>query len=213
MKDTVSTTNTQQLLLVAATAFLGGILATSIFFKLKKEPAPSKASQAESKSEIEEEDNGIESSEGDEEELSEDTDLSDFDEETDDEERKKLVLVVREDLKMTSGKIAAQCSHATLGVYRKLIHQHKHNKSDISTRNIGWLKHWDVSGCAKIALKVKTITDMNDIKDKVRKAQIPYHTVIDAGKTQIAANSVTVLAVGPAPESIVNQFTGHLKLL
>jgi len=32
----------------------------------------------------------------------------------------KLVLCVREDLKMSVGKIAAQCSHATLGVYKRI---------------------------------------------------------------------------------------------
>ena len=30
----------------------------------------------------------------------------------------KMVLVVREDLKMGKGKIGAQCGHATLGSYR-----------------------------------------------------------------------------------------------
>ena len=30
----------------------------------------------------------------------------------------KMVLVVREDLKMGKGKIGAQCGHATLGAYR-----------------------------------------------------------------------------------------------
>jgi len=30
----------------------------------------------------------------------------------------KMVLVVREDLKMGKGKIGAQCGHATLGVYK-----------------------------------------------------------------------------------------------
>lgn len=37
--------------------------------------------------------------------------------------------------------------------------------------------------------------------------------VRDAGRTQIAAGSATVLGVGPAPKSVVDQITGHLKLL
>lgn len=35
----------------------------------------------------------------------------------------------------------------------------------------------------------------------------------DAGRTQIAANSATVLGIGPAPRSVVDQVTKHLKLL
>ena len=35
----------------------------------------------------------------------------------------------------------------------------------------------------------------------------------DAGRTQIAAGSLTVVAVGPGPEAIVREVTGHLKLM
>ena len=34
-----------------------------------------------------------------------------------------------------------------------------------------------------------------------------------SGRTQIAAGSRTVLGVGPAPVRLINQITGHLKLL
>jgi PTH2 family peptidyl-tRNA hydrolase len=37
--------------------------------------------------------------------------------------------------------------------------------------------------------------------------------IADAGRTQIASGSHTVLGIGPAPKSLVDQVTGHLKLL
>ena len=37
--------------------------------------------------------------------------------------------------------------------------------------------------------------------------------VHDAGRTQIAAGSATVLGIGPGPKSVVDQVTGKLKLL
>jgi PTH2 family peptidyl-tRNA hydrolase len=43
-------------------------------------------------------------------------------------------------------------------------------------------------------------------------ADLPHYLVRDAGRTQIAAGSCTVLAIGPAPESIINQITGSLAL-
>ena len=55
----------------------------------------------------------------------------------------KLVLCVNMELNMTKGKIAAQCGHATLGVYKIAS---KYCKSAIS--------NWEYSGQAKIALKV-----------------------------------------------------------
>ena len=44
-------------------------------------------------------------------------------------------------------------------------------------------------------------------------AGLPAYIVRDAGRTQIAAGSQTVLAVGPAPKSAVDRVTGHLSLL
>lgn len=35
----------------------------------------------------------------------------------------------------------------------------------------------------------------------------------DAGRTQVAAGSLTVLAVGPGPDSVINHITGALSLL
>ena len=36
--------------------------------------------------------------------------------------------------------------------------------------------------------------------------------VHDAGRTQIAAGSATVLGIGPGPKSVIDQVTGSLKL-
>jgi PTH2 family peptidyl-tRNA hydrolase len=44
-------------------------------------------------------------------------------------------------------------------------------------------------------------------------AGLPCYLVHDAGRTQIPAGSQTVLAIGPAPKSKINEITGHLKLL
>ncbi|PIK56816.1 putative peptidyl-tRNA hydrolase 2, mitochondrial [Apostichopus japonicus] len=33
----------------------------------------------------------------------------------------KMVLVVRQDLKMGKGKVAAQCSHAAVGCYKRAV--------------------------------------------------------------------------------------------
>ena len=54
----------------------------------------------------------------------------------------KLVLVVRNDLGMTKGKVAAQCSHATLGCYKDAM---KTCPDIVST--------WERWGQMKIVLK------------------------------------------------------------
>jgi PTH2 family peptidyl-tRNA hydrolase len=42
---------------------------------------------------------------------------------------------------------------------------------------------------------------------------LPFYVVADAGRTQIAAGSRTVCAIGPGPVSLINECTGSLKLL
>jgi PTH2 family peptidyl-tRNA hydrolase len=64
----------------------------------------------------------------------------------------KMVLVIRTDLKMTKGKVAAQCSHATLAAYKACM---KGSKSQLD-----WLRRWEADGQAKITLKVDSESDL-----------------------------------------------------
>ncbi|XP_014361238.2 peptidyl-tRNA hydrolase 2, mitochondrial [Papilio machaon] len=114
----------------------------------------------------------------------------------------KLVLVVRTDLNMGKGKIAAQCSHAAVGAFEKA------QKKDPES-----LKIWQSTGQAKIALKSDSLDEIKQINDNAKKMGLITSMIRDAGRTQIAANSITVLGIGPAPKDIVDKVTGHLKLL
>ncbi|KAH9434487.1 hypothetical protein MCOR02_006488 [Pyricularia oryzae] len=126
----------------------------------------------------------------------------------DEKEECKLVLVVRTDLGMTKGKIAAQCSHATLACYKVL--SRAATKSDAAAR---LLRRWERMGQAKIALQVKSQEELEELQGVAHSLGVTAEAIHDAGRTQIAAGSMTVLGVGPAPKSLVDQITGKLKLL
>ncbi|KAH9996579.1 peptidyl-tRNA hydrolase [Russula vinacea] len=93
---------------------------------------------------------------------------------------------------MTPGKIAAQCGHATLACYKALV-----------KKNSKLVRHWEVTGQAKIALKVAIAKSLN----------LCARSIQDAGRTQVKAGSRTVLGIGPAPVELINQVTGRLRLL
>ncbi|XP_039057150.1 peptidyl-tRNA hydrolase 2, mitochondrial-like isoform X1 [Hibiscus syriacus] len=133
----------------------------------------------------------------------------------------KMVLVVRNDLKMGKGKIAAQCSHATLGLYKKLLH-----------RAPKALNRWEMCAQPKVVVKIDSEEDMLvsqkaeniylfiqlldlsiflDI-ERAKSLNIPTHITIDTGRTQIAPNSRTVMAI-LGPIEMVDDVTGGLKLL
>ncbi|CAL9771350.1 unnamed protein product, partial [Musa acuminata subsp. burmannicoides] len=114
----------------------------------------------------------------------------------------KMVLVVRNDLKMGKGKIAAQCSHATLGLYKKLLH--KAPKA---------LSRWEDCGQVKVVLKIESEEDLLVLQGRAKSLKLPTHITIDAGRTQIAPNSRTVMAILAGPADMVDDVTGGLKLL
>uniref|UniRef100_A0ACD5TET6 Uncharacterized protein n=1 Tax=Avena sativa TaxID=4498 RepID=A0ACD5TET6_AVESA len=117
-------------------------------------------------------------------------------------EELKMVLVVRQDLKMGAGKIASQCAHAATGLYAELL-----------ASNRGLLRQWEQFGQAKIVLACKNQQDMNRIKETAEHRGIPTFVVADAGRTQVLAGSKTVLAVGPGRKADIDTVTGKLRLL
>jgi PTH2 family peptidyl-tRNA hydrolase len=68
-------------------------------------------------------------------------------------------------------------------------------------------------GQAKVVLQVRDQAEMHELERRARAQGVSTHIVADAGRTQVASGSETVLAVGPAPVHIVDAITGHLKLL
>lgn len=114
----------------------------------------------------------------------------------------KMVLCVNQELGMGKGKIAAQCCHAAVGCYKRASKQCPKG-----------LKAWEVSGCAKIALKCPSQQELELIATKAIQRDIPMYLVEDAGRTQIAAGSRTVLGLGPAPTYVFEDVTSHLKLM
>lgn len=114
----------------------------------------------------------------------------------------KMVLVVRTDLKMTKGKIAAQCCHGAIGAYELA--------AELSPEA---LRRWERSGCAKVALQVSTEAELLAVHRAARAKRLPHYLVVDAGRTQVEAGSRTVCAVGPAHVDAVDAVTGALRLL
>jgi len=111
----------------------------------------------------------------------------------------KLVLVVRKDLSMGVGKIAAQCSHASVMAYQK-------------SSKIMLLK-WALSGQRKIVVGCPDEQAFMNIRDNAKQHRLLTNIVRDAGLTQVEPGSVTVLAIGPAKDELIDQVTGHLSLL
>lgn len=118
----------------------------------------------------------------------------------------KMVILVRQDLNMGVGKVAAQVGHGVLGAYKNIL----------ESKNSSWteaLNYWEDLGQAKIVLKVKNKEDMLKIYNDAKSAGLNTCIIADAGRTQVEPGSFTVLAIGPGKSGDIDKITGHLKLL
>ena len=74
------------------------------------------------------------------------------------------------------------------------------------------LKQWELFGQTKVTLKGDSLEALNDLEEKAKSMGMVAAIVRDAGRTQVEAGSPTVLGIGPAPTTAINEITGHLKL-
>ncbi len=111
----------------------------------------------------------------------------------------KQAIVMRTDLKMGKGKIAAQACHASLNSYKKA------DKSDV--------RKWEFEGQKKVVLKVSSEEELLELYSLIKSSGLPCSLITDAGHTQIEPSTRTCLGVGPCSDEDIDRLTGDLKLL
>lgn len=114
----------------------------------------------------------------------------------------KQIIVIRTDLGMGKGKIAAQASHASVSAFERV----KKNNPDIA-------KEWEEEGQKKVVLKVNSEEDLLKYFEEGKRTGIPVVLIRDAGHTQLEPGSITCFAAGPWKEEELDKIYGKLKLL
>lgn len=110
----------------------------------------------------------------------------------------KQIIVVRHDLRMPPGKLAAQVAHGSLGAYRKAP---KLNKNT-----------WEKEGEAKIILRVNSEDELLEIYNCALQNNLAASLIRDEGRTVFKTPTLTVVGIGPHDDEYFH-FTKHLKLL
>ncbi|MDD4049681.1 MAG: peptidyl-tRNA hydrolase Pth2 [Candidatus ainarchaeum sp.] len=113
----------------------------------------------------------------------------------------KQIILVRNDLKLGKGKIAAQASHASLESY--LLTSRK-------TPSIA--ENWLSEGQKKVVLKVESREELLKVFQEV-KSYFPAVIIKDAAHTQLKEPDFTCVGVGPIKEFEIDKFTKRYKLL
>jgi len=117
----------------------------------------------------------------------------------------KQVIVVRRDLGMGRGKAAAQVAHASCEAIFKIMESGDH-------RWLSWLSAWRRTGQEKVVLRVDSEDELISVYKRALERGLPTSLIVDAGRTQLKPGTKTTVAIGPAPEELIDAITGHLKL-
>ena len=131
------------------------------------------------------------------------------------EYRSKQMLIVRRDLKMRKGKIAAQASHAAVEAVLKAI-LNEGRAGQLRTTPEGQespLTDWFRYGMAKICVYVDSEEELLELNRRAGEAGVTTALIRDAGMTEFHGQpTYTALAFEPLAAERADELTGGLPL-
>ena len=111
----------------------------------------------------------------------------------------KQVILVRADLKLPKGKMAAQAAHASVSAVLKS-----------SKKLVG---DWSHEGMKKIVLKVANKAELLKYRNLADDAGLKSALIQDAGRTVVEPGTMTCLGIGPDDEEKIDEVTSNLKMV
>lgn len=133
----------------------------------------------------------------------------------------KQVIVVRKDLHMRKGKLAAQVAHASMKVLLDRM-GNMYYADDLSICNEKtffmrkgdpWYE-WLNGSFTKIVTYVEFEDAIHALENRCRFMCVPCAVVTDAGRTEFHGEpTVTCIAIGPDWADKIDEITGELPLL
>jgi PTH2 family peptidyl-tRNA hydrolase len=132
----------------------------------------------------------------------------------------KQVIVVRKDLNMRKGKLAAQVAHASLKSFLDDCAKIK-NTTDCNSVQITTVFDlddpfaiWLLGSFAKIVVSVDSEEELINLYNIARVNDIRVTKVIDSGKTEFnGVPTLTCIAFGPDESKKLDKITGNLPLM
>lgn len=110
----------------------------------------------------------------------------------------KQVIVVRGDIDLGAGKLAAQVAHASI--------------SAADAARSAERDRWMAGGQTKVVLRAPNETALEDLERQAVRRDLPTALITDAGRTELEPGTTTALGIGPAREDEVDTVTGELPL-
>jgi PTH2 family peptidyl-tRNA hydrolase len=136
----------------------------------------------------------------------------------------KQVIVIRKDLNMRKGKIAAQASHASMAFLTKGMRASYSDDYSITLsvfetkhytpEHFEEITHWLKNSFRKICVYVNSEEELRELHQRVLDKGLISHIVEDNGLTEFnGVLTKTCIAIGPHYDECFEGITDHLPLL
>lgn len=122
----------------------------------------------------------------------------------------KQVIVIRKDLNMNSGKLAAQVAHASMATLTKRLEKNENSYLlNIKDKN---LENWIENKFTKVILYVKSEEKLIEVYNKALEKGLNSYLIEDAGFTVFNKPTKTCLSIGPCLQEDLIGITDKLQL-
>mgnify|MGYP001432744966 CR=1 FL=1 len=135
----------------------------------------------------------------------------------------KQVIVIRKDLNMRKGKLAAQAGHASMGViFNYMTPNYKQPGEMTRTFTITlpegelgeFMYRWMTGIFKKVVVSVDSLEELTNAYEAAKQAGIPCSIIEDHGLTEFSGvPTITAIAIGPEDPEKIDKITEKFNLL
>ncbi|NHJ48478.1 MAG: aminoacyl-tRNA hydrolase [Asgard group archaeon] len=114
----------------------------------------------------------------------------------------KMVIILRKDLKLSKGQAAIYASHVAVNAV-----------IDAKRKKSNWLRDWFSEGQKKVVVQVPSEEELVKIYEKSKTENLPGAIVSLKNSIDESKEDFVAVAIGPAPNTKITDFTRDLKLM
>lgn len=126
----------------------------------------------------------------------------------------KQVIIIRKDLHMRAGKMAAQVAHAAMGWLTRRMQVETFGDGSALSGEVSYAELlWTTGSHRKVVCYVLDEQTLIDLSAKAEEAGLLWNLVIDEGRTEFhGQHTITALAIGPDYDEKIDPVTKDLPL-
>lgn len=129
----------------------------------------------------------------------------------------KQVIIMRKDLNMRKGKIAAQAAHSSMKVFFDRFvwaGQESYGDAVLHVEKDSPMAKWMNGLFTKIVVGADTLAEVVNAYEEAKRRNIPCSIIMDAGLTEFnGVPTITCCAIGPDDSDKIDEITKNFKLL